>query len=201
VTADAPSEPRGPRRKAVALCVLALLVAGAATVWFVAHRDAGEENGEKGTPDAREPAPTPPLVSYELLKRAFRRVSETSAKMDDVPPEIMALDGKRVRVHGFLGLPSLAEEEIELIFLYAQPYNGCCLGEPPEFFDCVEVKRRDGKLIKLPKGLAYHETDFEIEVTATGIFRVKKVLYEGALLQMYFLDAEGVEMAEEVNYD
>jgi len=170
------------------------------------RRPSAPGSREPATPEPTEPATTRPKrpppgaasdaapvdVSFELLKSVFGKVDERSDRADDIPPEIAELDGKKVRIRGFLGLPYMAEGEIEMIFIYERPYNGCCIGMPPDFFDSVEVARRDGGMIKLAEDFEYHYRDFEIEVTASGTFRVKKILDDGALLQMYFLDADEV---------
>ena len=137
---------------------------------------------------------------WPLLLSARDALGKTE-DLDDVPAEIRALDGKTIRITGYLGMPYLTTGEIELVFLQENPFNGCCIGQDPNFWDSIETRYRDGRMIQLPPDFEYHYRDFQLKVTAQGTFRVHKLNDEGAVEQLYFIDADEIVIADHVEDD
>lgn len=130
----------------------------------------------------------PYRVSWECLISAQEtyvpRLSETS-----LPERIAMLDGKVVRMEGFVAFPLLAPQANELILMLNQ-WDGCCIGVPPTPYDAIEVK-----LAEPVKATGGHKSFSYGSVT--GTFKVEPFLIDNWLAGLYLLedahyDADGL---------
>lgn len=130
----------------------------------------------------------PYRVSWECLISAqetyIPRLSET-----ELPERIAMLDGKVVRMEGFVAFPLLGPQSSELILMLNQ-WDGCCIGVPPTPYDAIEVK-----LVEPVKATGGHKSFSYGSVT--GTFKVEPFLMDNWLVGLYLLedahyDADGL---------
>jgi len=99
------------------------------------------------------------------------------------------LDGKVVRMEGFVAFPLIQPQANELILMLNQ-WDGCCIGVPPTPYDAIEVK-----LAEPVKATGGHQSFSYGSVT--GIFKVEPFLIDNWLAGLYLLedaryDADGL---------
>lgn len=133
-------------------------------------------------------AAEPYRVSWECLASAQEsyvpRLSETK-----MPERIAMLDGKVVRIDGYVTFPLLMKESSELILMLNQ-WDGCCIGVPPTPYDAVEVKLAEpAKNTQRHAGFSYG--------SVTGTFKVEPFLVDNWLVGLYLMenaryDADGL---------
>ncbi|MBC8329847.1 MAG: DUF3299 domain-containing protein [Planctomycetes bacterium] len=93
------------------------------------------------------------------------------------PPEVMALDGRKVVIRGFM-LPSVDFQEIREFHLVRSLW-GCCFGAPPRLNEIVRVN--------LPKGVDYTYDGLEIVGTLRAVYETE----DGIAEDLYRLQADG----------
>ncbi len=86
-------------------------------------------------------AEDPFIVSWALLVSASETYKPRAGKRE-IPERIEALNGKYVKVSGFVAFPFMAQEAKELLLMQNQ-WDGCCIGVPPTAYDAIEVTLRD----------------------------------------------------------
>lgn len=124
-------------------------------------------------------AADPYRVSWECLASAQEtyvpRLSEHV-----LPERIAMLDGKVVRMEGYISFPLLMKESRELILMLNQ-WDGCCIGVPPTPYDAIEVKLSEpAQNTRRHAGFTYG--------SVTGTFRVEPFLVENWLVGLYLLE-------------
>lgn len=95
-----------------------------------------------------------------------------------VPDRVTMLNGKHVRVTGFVLFPMLMQETKELLLMRNQ-WDGCCIGVPPTPYDAVEVKLLD---------TATRADMFVQYATLEGVMKVEPYVNRDWLLGMYILE-------------
>lgn len=95
-----------------------------------------------------------------------------------LPERVKMLDGKWVRMSGYIAFPIMATSQDEMLLMLNQ-WDGCCIGVPPTPFDAVEVK-----LNAAAKG----ETRLRATGTVQGILRVDPYLVKDWLVSLYLMD-------------
>jgi hypothetical protein len=95
-----------------------------------------------------------------------------------MPDRISMLNGKHVRVTGFVLFPMLTQETKELLLMRNQ-WDGCCIGVPPTPYDAVEVK-----LVET----ATRQDMFVQYATLEGVMKVDPYVNRDWLLGMYILE-------------
>lgn len=85
-----------------------------------------------GTPEE------PMEVSWDLLVSASETFQPRMGKKR-LPERITMLDGKHVRVTGYVAFPLMAASQNELLSM-RNMWDGCCIGVPPTPYDAIEVK-------------------------------------------------------------
>lgn len=63
---------------------------------------------------------------------------DPAAGKKDIPARITMLDGKFVKVTGYVAFPLAVAQPKELLSMLNQ-WDGCCIGVPPSPYDAVEV--------------------------------------------------------------
>ncbi len=118
-------------------------------------------------------------VSYDdidLLK-VINMDPVTPDVADKLPQWLLDLDGKRIRIRGFM-YPTYVESGIEK-FALARDNDICCFKRNPKIYDVFMVFMRKGMTTNYIEG-----RPFDVE----GIFHVKVEAEEGIMLQLYFID-------------
>jgi hypothetical protein len=83
-------------------------------------------------------AEDPMQVSWELLVSASETFQPRMGKKR-LPERITMLDGRHVRVTGYVAFPIMAASQNELLSM-RNMWDGCCIGVPPTPYDAIEVK-------------------------------------------------------------
>lgn len=124
----------------------------------------------------------PYLVPWDVLVSAGREYNPRQGKTE-LPAWVTQLDGKHVRLTGFLLFPIVATDADELLVMYNQ-WDGCCIGIPPTPYDSVEVKLRS----------AAGKDAWRFTYGAvTGVLRVDPYLAGKWLVSLYVLDEAELE--------
>jgi hypothetical protein len=118
---------------------------------------------------------------YELTWEYLISAGETydpRAGQNELPPHIAMLDGKHVRITGWIAFPLYVQSATELLVMLNQ-WDGCCIGVPPTPYDAVEVNLRapaEGDLRQAAFG------------TVQGVMGVKPYVVGGWLVGLYIMD-------------
>lgn len=113
---------------------------------------------------------------FDLLK-VLNMDPVTANAAELMPKWLKDLDGKRVRVRGFMYPPF---EETNLpFFVLARDNQICCFGRNPKIYDLVEVFMRKGVTTDY-----IQNRPFDV----VGIFRINPAAEEGLLYQLYQLE-------------
>ena len=105
----------------------------------------------------------------------------TSNMKVTLPPEILALDGKRVRITGFL-VPVLSTGGRIREFFVMVSQGSCCFGTAPRLFDFIDAKLPEGTDLK----------DLDIPAVFEGVLHVRKTPAEDEWIPLFTMDAEDV---------
>ncbi len=118
---------------------------------------------------------------YELTWEYLISAGETydpKAGQNEIPSHIAMLDGKHVRITGWIAFPLYVQSATELLVMLNQ-WDGCCIGVPPTPYDAVEVNLRapaEGDLRQAAFG------------TVQGVMGVKPYVVGGWLVGLYVMD-------------
>lgn len=105
---------------------------------------------------------------------------------DRIPPEILALDGRRVTLDGFMQPVALSEGRITE-FLLMRDRATCCFGGTPEIHHWMPVTTK--------AGLSWAKLGEPVRVN--GTLTVKEMRSQGVLVGIYSLHADSVEQTSE----
>ncbi|MEZ6318627.1 MAG: hypothetical protein R3B49_07740 [Phycisphaerales bacterium] len=133
-------------------------------------------------------AESPYIVDWSALTSAHRVYDPRKGKKD-LPAWVGALNGKRVRLTGYLLLPLTGSGTDELLIMQNQ-WDGCCIGVPPTPYDAVEVRMRR------PLDTSRGAPGFG---SLEGKFKVEPYIVSDWLLGLYLL--EDAEMVRGVGGD
>jgi hypothetical protein len=104
--------------------------------------------------------PRPGHVTFAELASMPKAITQPG--FSDFPPALAERNGKTVTMTGFL-IVAYAVEPITEVLLAKNPWDQCCLGEPPTLFDSVLVRLKPGtKLSRSRIGI----------VSLTGTFKI-----------------------------
>ncbi|HYE01998.1 MAG TPA: hypothetical protein VD963_02055 [Phycisphaerales bacterium] len=103
-----------------------------------------------------------------------------------LPPWLDLINGKHVRITGYIAFPIVAQEPDEMLMMLNQ-WDGCCIGVPPTPYDAVEVK-----LAKPPVG----EDRLAAYGSVTGRFKVDPYLVKDWLIGLYTMDAATLKIED-----
>jgi len=113
---------------------------------------------------------------FDLLKVLNMEPVPTNA-VDHFPKWLSDLDGKRVRLRGFM-YPTFQETGIPA-FVLARDNQICCFGRNPKIYDLVEVTLRDGVTTDYIQGRPFD---------VVGVFHIRPEADGDELWQLYQLD-------------
>jgi hypothetical protein len=95
-----------------------------------------------------------------------------------IPERIKMLDGKFVKITGYIAFPIMAQSQDEMLMMLNQ-WDGCCIGVPPTPYDAVEVKLRTP---------AQGDERMRMTGTVSGVLRVDPYLVKDWLVSLYLMD-------------
>jgi len=109
-------------------------------------------------------------INFKLLEKTEKYVTADKADLKEIPADILALNGKLVKVTGYFLIPSQAYSFKEPISNFGVSKNAygcpCCTwGDPPTIFNTIIVDMKQGEIVEPP---------FTPLIEVTGIFSVKK---------------------------
>lgn len=81
---------------------------------------------------------SPYEITWEYLT-SIERTYDPSVGRRQVPERIAMLNGKYVRITGYIAFPIVANRPDELLVMLNQ-WDGCCIGVPPTPYDAIEVR-------------------------------------------------------------
>ena len=120
----------------------------------------------------------PYRVSWELLASAAEGYRPSLGERA-IPQRIAALDGKWIRIDGYIAFPLGGTESTELLVMLNQ-WDGCCIGIPPTPYDAIEAT------IVAPMAAGQrHSINFG---SITGQLLVSPYLVENWLVGLYLMD-------------
>ncbi len=118
---------------------------------------------------------------YEVTWDQLVSVSEIYNPRDGkkrLPERVTMLDGKYVKISGYVAFPLYVDKPKELLSMLNQ-WDGCCIGVPPTPFDAVEVRMKAAI-----EGGDRYATQGEV----SGKFGVKPYLAGDWLVGLYVMD-------------
>ena len=122
-------------------------------------------------------ATDPFVVPWDMIISA-QETYKPRLGMTKIPQRVAMLDGKHVKIVGFIAFPITAASPKEALIMLNQ-WDGCCIGTPPSPYDAIEVK------------LAAPATGGQKTMasgTMTGIFKVDPYEDGGWLLGLYLME-------------
>ena len=139
------------------------------------------------TPTTAPELPATPATAAEPLDKTFDDIKfdiqpGDPFTRDMLPPEVEKLDGKRIRIRGWI-LPTAQTRGLKQ-FVLVRDNMECCFGPGAALYDCILVEMQPGKT-----------AEFEVySVAVTGEFAIRELkLPDGTHLAIYRMVAEGVE--------
>ncbi len=130
-------------------------------------------------------AEDPYVVSWDLVMSAMDTFAPRQS-LTSIPQRVAMLDGKHVRIDGYLAFPLVAAESKQLIVTLNQ-WDGCCIGVPPTAYDAIEVTL--GSAVSVQRRL--HSIMFG---TVEGVFRVEPYVMDQWLVGLYLLDDASLKL-------
>jgi hypothetical protein len=116
-------------------------------------------------------------VSWEHLISASELYNPRNGKKR-LPERVMMLDGKYVRMTGYVAFPMYVDKPKELLSMLNQ-WDGCCIGVPPTPYDAIEVRLKD---------FVQGGDRYATQGAVTGKFSVKPYLAGDWLVGLYVMD-------------
>ena len=130
-------------------------------------------------------AQTPFEVPWELITSAEETYEPRSGKLK-IPERVAILNGKHVKINGYVAFPMYVQQPRELLAMLNQ-WDGCCIGVPPTPYDAIEVQL---------KQVVDERARLATAGAVQGIFRVKPYVVGDWLVGLYVME-EGQLTPEE----
>lgn len=119
----------------------------------------------------------PYVTTWEMLVSAQESYQPRLGRKI-IPDRLKMLDGKWIRIAGFIAFPLMAQSQDEMLMMLNQ-WDGCCIGVPPTPYDAIEVKL---------KAAAKGDDRLRVSGSVTGILRVDPYLVKDWLVSLYLMD-------------
>ncbi|HVU62929.1 MAG TPA: DUF3299 domain-containing protein, partial [Phycisphaerales bacterium] len=119
----------------------------------------------------------PYRVTWEMLVSAEETYRPRLGKKV-IPDRVKMLDGKWIRISGYIAFPVMAQSADEMLMMLNQ-WDGCCIGVPPTPYDAIEVKL---------KAAAKGNERLRTSGTLTGKLKVDPYLVKDWLISLYVMD-------------
>ena len=127
------------------------------------------------------------LARFEYGKISFGSVKESesiSNKKQEIPPEILSLDGQKIMLEGYM-LPLDFNEGQTSHFLLLPFLPECCFGTLPSLNQFVSVRMRKGRSTKVLSSSSL--------CRVYGILKVKEKVEEGNFITLYRMLAKKIK--------
>jgi hypothetical protein len=141
---------------------------------------------QDGPPTAEQRKPHDPPQPGEVREMAIKELGNFQYDPDkggNIPPDVLALSGMQVRLHGFMIPMDQAASITE--FALVPSLFACCFGQPPQIQHTI--------VVHVPKGKAVSYYADEIEVQGTLIVQEKKE--DGFIVSIFEIDCTSVKAA------
>ena len=146
-------------------------------------RDGSSTNGSapQGAIPAEQPKQSGKYVDKTFNDIKFEMEKEEAFERAMLTPEIENLDGKQIRIRGYI-YPTAQSRGIKT-FILVRDNQECCFGQGAALFDCIVVQMNTGKTAR-----------FSIRpVAVEGTFRIKEFIGpSGKHLAIFQLDGDDV---------
>lgn len=119
----------------------------------------------------------PYRVSWDMLVSA-EQFYQPRLGRKVIPPHIQMLNGKWVRLSGYIAFPIMAQSQDEMLMMLNQ-WDGCCIGVPPTPYDAIEVKL---------KKAAVGDERLRVTGSISGLLKVDPYLVKDWLVSLYLMD-------------
>lgn len=130
-------------------------------------------------------AAKPYVVPWDLLVSAQDTYQPRLGKTE-VPERIAMLDGKQVKITGYIAFPLMVSQANELLLMMNQ-WDGCCVGVPPTPYDGIEV--RLSRAVPASSGInVFHYGSI------TGTFKVDPYIVNNWLVGLFMIEEASLEM-------
>ncbi|MDI1290251.1 MAG: DUF3299 domain-containing protein [bacterium] len=116
-------------------------------------------------------------VPWELITSAEETYEPRSGKLR-IPQRVAMLDGKFVRITGYVAFPMYVQQPRELLAMLNQ-WDGCCIGVPPTPYDAIEVQL---------KAVVDDKARLATSGSVEGRFKVKPYVVGDWLVGLYVMD-------------
>lgn len=125
----------------------------------------------------------PYVITWEMLTTA-EHTFDPRAGSRKIPEGVAMLDGKWVKITGYVAFPLLVQEPRELLAMLNQ-WDGCCIGVPPSPYDAIEVRLKD---------IVTGDARFATFGHVTGRFGVQPYISGDWLIGLYIMDEGTLEI-------
>ena len=122
-------------------------------------------------------ADKPYIITWDLLVSVEEAFDPQNGRRR-LPERITMIDGKHVRIAGYVAFPMTSQEPQELLSMLNQ-WDGCCIGTPPTPYDAIEVALREP---------IEGDDRFATTGRVAGVFHVKPYLQGDWLIGLYVMD-------------
>jgi hypothetical protein len=134
--------------------------------------------------DGRRPHPAPiPGVVQEMAIKDLGNFDYDADKGGNIPPDVQALNGSKIRLNGYM-IPMDQAESITEFALVPSLFS-CCFGQPPQIQHTI--------VVHVPKGKAVSYYPDEISVEGTLTVNEKKE--DGFIVSIFEVDTTSVKPA------
>jgi hypothetical protein len=150
---------------------------GAAKARIVTRPDGSMLVDDRFVVTGKGTAAEPYVIPWDLLVSASEGYAPKQGRTS-MPDRVAMLDGKQVRITGFVAFPLMVQEPSELLSMMNQ-WDGCCIGVPPTPYDAIEVQlmgpvRGDDRLV--------------VHGTVTGRLKIDPQLVSNWLVGLYVME-------------
>lgn len=130
-------------------------------------------------------AEKPYIVPWDLLVSA-QDTYQPRLGRTDIPERLSMLDGKQVKITGYIAFPLMVSQANELLLMMNQ-WDGCCVGVPPTPYDGIEV--RLSRAVPAASGMnVFHYGSI------IGTFKVDPYIVNNWLVGLYMIEEASLEM-------
>jgi hypothetical protein len=132
--------------------------------------------------EGRIPHPTPvPGQVQEMAIKELGNFDYDADKGGDIPPDVVALSGSKVRLDGYM-IPMDQAESITEFALVPSLFS-CCYGQPPQIQHTI--------VVHVPKGKAV--SYYPDEISVEGTLKVDEKKEDGFIVSIFEVDTTSVK--------
>src|SRR5437588_224233 len=142
--------------------------------------------GNPATPaaEARKPHPAPkPGETYDIAIKDLGNFEYDQEKGGNIPADVKALSGAKLRMHGFM-IPMDQAENITQFALVPSLF-ACCYGQPPQVQHTIVCNCPKGKSV------SYYPDEIQVE----GVLKVDEKKEDGFIVSIFQINVGSVKPA------